>query len=139
MKIHIINGPNLNMLGVREPSIYGYSNLNDMELLVRNMYPDIDFEFMQSNSESEIVTYLQQIYQCTDGIIINPAAFSHYSIAILDALLLHDVCKVEVHLSDIKSREDFRKVLITNQGCDHMISGLGIQGYILGVKHIINN
>lgn len=111
MKLYIINGPNLNMLGIREPEIYGKLTLQDIESKI-NLYctkNQIDVEFYQSNHEGEIVDIIQSAYQKADGIIINPAAYTHTSIAILDALKAVNVDTVEVHLSDVDEREDFRK------------------------------
>ena len=112
MKLFIINGPNLNMLGIREPEIYGKLTLQDIESKI-NLYcakNQIDVEFYQSNHEGEIVDIIQSAYKKADGIIINPAAYTHTSVAILDALKAVDVDTVEVHLSDVDEREDFRNL-----------------------------
>ena len=132
MYILIINGPNINMLGTREPDIYGkkdYNSLCEMIEVYCNA-KNVDFEIFQSNHEGEIVDKIQQAYKKADGIIINPAAYSHYSIAILDALKAVQIPTVEVHISDISQREDFRKVSITSLAAKKIISGKGPEGYI---------
>ena len=136
MKFLIINGPNLNMLGIREKEIYGSKSLKDLERYIRSFAKenDISTSFYFSNCEGELVTRIQKAYKKFDGIVINPGAYSHYSIAILDALKAVSIPYVEVHLSDIKNREDFRKVSITGQNSVKIISGLQFNSYIEGIK-----
>lgn len=136
MKFLIINGPNLNMLGIREKEIYGSKSLKDLERYIRSFAKenDISTSFYFSNCEGKLVTRIQKAYKKFDGIVINPGAYSHYSIAILDALKAVSIPYVEVHLSDIKNREDFRKVSITGQNSVKIISGLQFNSYIEGIK-----
>lgn len=136
MIIAIINGPNLNKLGTREPKIYGNTTLKELEKKIRESFPRIDFIFFQSNHEGELIDFIQELD--VDGIVINPGGYSHTSISILDALLMHSIPKVEVHISDIKGREEFRRSLITAKGCDEIISGMGVYGYEKAIKFISN-
>ena len=140
MKILIINGPNLNMLGIREPQIYGKNSYQD---LVKYIFDycnklNIETEFFQSNHEGCIVDKIQEAYGKFDGIIINPAAYTHTSIAILDALKSVAIPTVEVHLSDVNSREDFRKISYVSLVAAKTISGKGFEGYIEAVDFLKN-
>lgn len=140
MKLYIINGPNLNMLGIREPEIYGKLTLQDIESKI-NLYcakNQIDVEFYQSNHEGEIVDIIQSAYQKADGIVINPAAYTHTSVAILDALKAVDVDTVEVHLSDVDEREDFRKLSYVSLFAKKVIKGKGADGYIEAIDFFLN-
>ncbi|OXZ32646.1 type II 3-dehydroquinate dehydratase [Finegoldia magna] len=140
MKLYIINGPNLNMLGIREPEIYGKLTLQDIESKI-NLYcakNQIDVEFYQSNHEGEIVDIIQSAYKKADGIIINPAAYTHTSVAILDALKAVDVDTVEVHLSDVDKREDFRKLSYVSLFAKKVIKGKGADGYIEAIDFFLN-
>ena len=139
-KIIIINGPNLNMLGKREPDIYGKESYSDINKKIRDYFSgrNITIEFYQSNCEGEIVDKIQEGYEVYDGIIINPGAYSHYSIAILDALLAVNLPAVEVHISNIFKREDFRQKSITSKGCRGVISGFGNYGYIMAIEALLN-
>ncbi len=132
MKILVINGPNLNMLGIREPEIYGkesYSELCDL-ILQEARRLGMEVEFFQSNHEGTIVDTIQSALGRVDGIIINPAAYTHTSIAIFDALLAVGLPAVEVHISDPDAREDFRKISYLRPACMATIKGHGLQGYI---------
>lgn len=138
MKILIINGPNLNMLGKRDKKIYGsftYDDLKEMILQHATKY-SVEIEFYQSSFEGDIINKLHT-FDKYDGIIINPGAYSHYSIAILDALYIVNIPKVEVHISKVLEREDFRKVLVTAKGCDTVITGLGYKGYLDAIDYIV--
>ena len=140
MKLFIINGPNLNMLGIREPEIYGNLTLQDIESKIK-LYcakNQIDVEFYQSNHEGEIVDIIQSAYKKADGIIINPAAYTHTSVAILDALKAVDVDTVEVHLSDVDEREDFRKLSYVTKYKKKVIKGKGSDGYIEAIDFFLN-
>ena len=140
MKLYIINGPNLNMLGIREPEIYGKLTIQDIESKIK-LYcakNQIDVEFYQSNHEGEIVDIIQSAYQKADGIIINPAAYTHTSVAILDALKAVDVDTVEVHLSDVDEREDFRKLSYVSLFAKKVIKGKGADGYIEAIDFFLN-
>ncbi len=132
MKILVINGPNLNMLGIREPDIYGKSTYNDLCEMIKTHAEKlgIEVELYQSNHEGDIVDKIQSAYGNTDGIVINPAAYTHTSVAILDALKAVAVPAVEVHISDVDSREDFRQISYVRLACIATISGHGFDGYI---------
>ena len=131
MKILVINGPNINMLGIREPNIYGRKTFEDLLSLVEDtaLQLGIDVEQFQSNHEGCIVDKIQQAYGDFDGIVINPAAYTHTSIAILDALKAVGIPAVEVHISDVDSREPFRAISYTSLACIKTIKGQGIDGY----------
>ena len=142
MKITVINGPNLNMLGIREQNIYGTFTYEELCKYIEN-YPefdakDIEFEFLQSNVEGEIVNFIQGAYsKKSEGIILNAGAYTHTSVAIHDAIKAVSIPTVEVHISNIHAREDFRKVCITTPACIGQITGLGKFGYILAVVYLI--
>lgn len=145
MKILVINGPNLNMLGVREPEIYGDLTLGQIqdELLefAKKISSEIELEFFQSNFEGEIVEKIQNSYQKIDGIIINPAAYTHTSVAIADAISAVGIKTVEVHLSNIHSREEFRHKSFCAPKCVGQISGFGKNGYkmaLFGLYEVMN-
>lgn len=133
MKIIIINGPNLNMLKMRNENHYGAKSLEDIEIYLKKIFPDHYFEFYQSNVEGEIVTKIQEANSYFDGIVINPAAYSHTSVAIHDALELIKIPKIEVHLSNLSEREDYRKEMITASACDGYISGFKEHSYSAAV------
>ena len=135
-KIIIINGPNLNLLGNRETDIYGKTTLAEIEQLAKNKANKLNLElsFFQSNSESEIIELIHKVQTDFDGLIINPAAFTHTSIALLDALKTISKPKIEIHLSNIYNREDYRKNSITSNGVDGMICGFGPLSYILAIE-----
>ena len=140
MKLFIINGPNLNMLGIREPEIYGKLTLQDIESKMK-LYcikNNIDVEFYQSNHEGEIVDIIQSSYKKADGIIINPAAYTHTSVAILDALKAVNIDTVEVHLSDVDEREIFRKFSYVSLFAKKVIKGKGAEGYIEAIDFFLN-
>ncbi len=136
MKLLIINGPNLNMLGIREPEVYGRDTLQDLETLLRAhaQLLGIELSFFQSNHEGAIVDAIQAAYHTQDGIIINPAAYTHTSIAILDALKSVALPAVEVHLSDLTKREDFRQLSFAGMACIATICGKHFQGYVEAVN-----
>ena len=140
MKILIINGPNLNLLGVREPDIYGSESLSDIENWL-NDQPEADghsITWFQSNHEGELIDFIHGAMGNVGGIVINPGAFTHYSYAIRDAIAAINVPTVEVHLSDINTREDFRKISVIKDVCLDQISGLGKIGYLKGIQRLIN-
>ena len=143
MKLLIINGPNINMLGIREPDIYGAQTYESLKKFIWNTCTEngIDCELFQSNHEGAIVDKIQSAYGRFDGIVINPAAYTHTSIAILDALKSVGIPAVEVHISDVKSREDFRQISYAGMACVKTYIGLGFDGYkeaILFLKDYIN-
>jgi len=135
-KIIIINGPNLNLLGNRETDIYGKTTLAEIETLSKNKAKELNIilDFYQSNSESEIIDLIHKTQTDFDGIIINPAAFTHTSVALLDALKAISKPKIEIHLSNIYNREDYRKNSITSTGVDGIICGFGSLSYILAIE-----
>ncbi|MHC1737219.1 MAG: type II 3-dehydroquinate dehydratase [Ignavibacteriaceae bacterium] len=133
MKFLIINGPNLNQLGERNPSQYGTKSLEDIQSELVSEFPTDEFEFYHSNIEGEIVNKIISIQNNYDGLVINPGAYSHYSIAIHDALESCRIKKVEVHLSNLAKREDFRQTLLTAKNCDAYISGFKENVYIIAV------
>ena len=138
MKLLVINGPNLNMLGIREPGIYGNSTYADLLAMIQKYCDEknIDVEFFQSNHEGAIVDKIQEAYGKKDGIVINPAAYTHTSIAILDALKTVAIPTVEVHISDISAREEFRHHSFVSPACIKTIKGLGFPGYIAAIKEL---
>ena len=135
LKIGIINGPNLNMLGKRDQNIYGNLTLEEMNHKIESFAKeeDIELTIKQSNSEGEIIDSIQHFSSQVDGLIINPAAYTHYSYAIADALRDCKIPTIEVHLSDIYSREDFRRKSVTASACTEQIAGFGYQSYILAI------
>lgn len=137
MKIVVINGPNLNFLGERDPEKYGSLFLNVIEDKLRAEFPDHDFDFYQSNIEGELVTKIQDCRIGVDGLIINPGGYAHTSVAIKDALSLLKITKVEVHLSHLANRESFRQILLTASSCDGYLSGFKHFSYIAAAYLII--
>ena len=137
-KIIIVNGPNLNLLGKREDDIYGKDTLDEIKknCLEKAKIMDIEINFFQSNNEGEIINKLHEVEKCYDGLIINPAAFTHSSIAILDSLRAINKPKIEIHLSNIYSREEYRKKSITSEGVHGLICGFGGNSYLLGIEAI---
>jgi 3-dehydroquinate dehydratase-2 len=135
LPVLILNGPNLNMLGVREPSIYGRDTLDDVarDCAVKAGKLGLELDFRQSNLEGELVTWIQQARGTAAGIIINPGAYGHTSIALLDALLIAELPVIEVHLSNIFRREEFRHHTYVSQAASGVICGLGAQGYLLAL------
>ena len=131
MKLFIINGPNLDMLGIREPEIYGKESYADLEHYLHRAAGELglQIEVFQSNHEGAIVDAIQQALGVYDGIVMNPAAYTHTSVAILDALKAVSLPCVEVHISDVASREDFRQVSFVRQACFATVAGEGIEGY----------
>ena len=131
MKILIVNGPNLNLLGKREPDIYGRKTYADLKAYIAAVCrdEDIGFEIRQSNHEGDLVDMIQEAYGVFDALVINPAAYTHTSIAILDALKAVSIPAVEVHLSDISEREQFRHVSYAGLACIKTFKGLGFEGY----------
>lgn len=141
MKILVLNGPNLNLLGIREPELYGKSDYNALCGLLTEEAArlGVEIDIRQSNHEGRLVDWIQQAYGVFDGILINPAAYTHYSIAILDALKAVGLPAVEVHISDIHKREEFRRHSVTAAACIRQISGMGLEGYLVGLRHLCEN
>lgn len=140
MKILIINGPNLNLLGLREPEIYGKQNYSALCALIKESCQalDVDYEIYQSNHEGAIVDKIQDAYSTFDGIVINPAAYTHTSVAILDALKAVSIPTVEVHISDINSRDEFRKFSYISLAAFKTVMGLGFEGYRVAINELYN-
>ena len=139
MKILFLNGPNLNMLGIREPEIYGFKTYGDLERYIRDFCAELGIEckITQSNHEGALVDDIQAAYGTMDAIVINPAAYTHTSIAILDALKAVALPAVEVHLSDITKREDFRKVSYPGMACIATFAGHGFEGYRMAAEFLL--
>ena len=154
MKIVIINGPNLNLLGRREPNIYGTKSMEQVVLEIQQAYPDVYFEYRQSNHEGDLIDWVQgyglasledaancyslKVKDTVEGIILNAGGYTHTSIALRDAVACCDVPVVEVHISNIAEREDFRRVSLLTDVCAHSIIGQGTDGYLQAVEWIIN-
>lgn len=139
MKIQIINGPNLNLLGSREPSIYGTTSFEDFMKELKSRFSDVELNYFQANVEGDLVTRIQECRGKVDGIVLNAGGYTHTSVAIHDAIPAAGVPVVEVHISNIYAREEFRhKSLITSK-CVGMISGLGLEGYALAIQFLKNH
>lgn len=140
MKLLVINGPNLNFLGIREKGIYGTQDYKYLVELIQKKGDEAgcEIECFQSNHEGAIIDRIQESYfDGTNGIVINPGAFTHYSYAIRDALASIIVPKVEIHISDITQREEFRHISVTKEVCDHQIYGKGLDGYLMAIDYIL--
>ena len=139
MKILFLNGPNLNMLGIREPEIYGRDTYGALEQYIRAFSNElgIECEIFQSNHEGALVDAIQVAYGCVDGIVINAAAYTHTSIAILDALKAVAIPAVEVHLSDVSKRETFRQLSYTGMACEKTFAGFGFAGYRMAAEYLL--
>jgi 3-dehydroquinate dehydratase-2 len=140
MKFLVINGPNINMLGIREPGIYGRNTFADLLALLEQTAMDegVQIDHFQSNHEGCLVDKIQEAFGVYDGIVINPAAYTHTSIAILDALKAVSIPAVEVHISDVDSREEFRQISYAGRACIKTIKGHGIEGYREAIKFLKN-
>lgn len=139
MKILVLNGPNLNLLGTREPEIYGYETLADIEAELKGVFPDVEIEFRQSNAEADLITWIGQSRGQFDGIIINPAALTHTSLGVCDALkaVADAVPAVEVHLSNTHKREEIRHKSLTAPACVGQIMGFQGFGYTLALRALV--
>ena len=141
MNILVINGPNINMLGIREPGIYGKNTFADLLALIQQTAREenLDIKQFQSNHEGAIVDKIQECYGKVDGIVINPAAYTHTSVAILDALKSVSIPAVEVHISDVDARESFRQISYAGTACVHTIKGQGLEGYRQAILYLKQN
>jgi 3-dehydroquinate dehydratase-2 len=137
MQIKIINGPNLNLLGTREPDKYGHSSFEDYFILLKSRFPDIRFEYFQSNIEGEIINEIQKVGFTFDGIILNAAGYTHTSVSITDVIAAVITPVVEVHITNISAREDFRHTSLIGRNCAGSISGFGLDSYRLAVEALI--
>lgn len=138
MKLLIINGPNLNLLGKREPSIYGHASFNDFFAELKTTYSAVDFEYYQSNVEGELINKLHEVGFTYDGIIMNAGAYTHTSIGIADAIAGIKTPVIEVHISNVYAREEYRHVSLMAKNCIGVITGLGLNSYRLAVEHFIS-
>lgn len=138
MKLLVLNGPNMNMLGIREPEIYGHTTHDDLvAMIVRHAKKEgISVEVKQSNSEGQLMDWIQKAYGKIDGIIINPAAYTHTSIGILDAITSVSIPTVEVHISDLSAREEFRQFSYIEPAVVKTITGEGLQGYLMAMDYL---
>ena len=138
MKILVVNGPNLNLLGIREPELYGRQDYTGLEHLIQTTCDElgVEVEIFQSNHEGELVEEIQGAYGVMDGIVINAAAYTHTSIAILDALKAVGIPAVEVHLTDISAREEFRRLSYPGMACEKTIMGHGFEGYAEAIRYL---
>ena len=135
--ILILNGPNLNMLGVREPGIYGENSLLSLITDLKTKFSDVVISHHQSNVEGELISLIQDFGMRYDGIVFNPGGFSHTSVAIRDAVSSVSARVIEVHISNIHAREEFRRITIVGGACEAVISGFGARGYEIAVEHLI--
>ncbi len=140
-KIYVLNGPNLNMLGAREPEVYGTMNLQDIEGKLRNAAPDVEFVFGQSNSEDQLIAWLHSAFNENADVILNPAAFTHYSYALRDAcaMLKGRSRLIEVHISNPHSRESFRHTSVISGVATGVIAGFGVDSYLLALAQLTRN
>ena len=141
MRILVINGPNINMLGIREPDIYGKNTYADLCGMINDYAAEkgVEVKLFQSNHEGGIVDEIQAAYGGFDGIVINPAAYTHTSVAILDALKSVALPAVEIHISDVSAREDFRQISYAGMACEKSFIGLGFDGYLRGIDYLLEN
>ena len=141
MRVLVINGPNINMLGIREPDIYGKNTYADLCALITDYAAEkgVEVKLFQSNHEGDIVDEIQAAFGKFDGIVINPAAYTHTSVAILDALKSVALPAVEIHISDVSAREDFRQISYAGMACQKSFIGLGFDGYLRGIDYLIEN
>lgn len=138
MKIAIINGPNLNLLGQREPGIYGQQSFDEFIVQLRTEFPGTEITYFQSNIEGEIVTAIQESSRSCQGIVLNPAAYTHTSVAIGDAVAAIQIPVVEVHISNVQAREEFRKLSYVSAKAAGTITGLGLKGYELAIRWLLS-
>ena len=139
MTIGIINGPNLNLLGIREPQIYGNRGFDSVFESLRSQFPQVDFVYFQSNVEGELINKIQELGFSAEGIVFNPGGYTHTSVALGDAIAAIKAPVIEVHISNVHAREDFRKISHISAKCVGSISGLGVRGYALAVEYIVGN
>ena len=135
--VFVLNGVNLGTLGTRRPEVYGTLTLDDIERLVKKAFPELDLEFRQTDFEGEMVGFIREAAS-SDGLVINPGAWTHYSYALHDALESLDVLKVEVHLSNVHAREEWRRVSVISPSVDAVIAGMGAHGYLAAVRYVLD-
>ncbi|RZJ82030.1 MAG: type II 3-dehydroquinate dehydratase [Chryseobacterium sp.] len=137
MRIQIINGPNLNLLGVREPSIYGNTSIEDYIAELKEIYSIVDIDYFQSNVEGELINKLHEVGFSYDGIILNAGGYTHTSVALADAIAAIKTPVVEVHISNIYAREEYRHVSLTGKNCQGVLTGFGMNGYRLALESLL--
>ncbi|WP_205945347.1 type II 3-dehydroquinate dehydratase [Pedobacter hiemivivus] len=137
MKIQIINGPNLNLLGLREPGIYGNQSFDEYVKTLRDIYSIIEIDYFQSNVEGELINKLHEVGFTYDGIVINAGGYTHTSVAIADAIAAIKTPVVEVHISNIYAREEYRHVSLTGKNCKGVLTGFGMDGYRLAIESLL--
>lgn len=137
MKIQIINGPNLNLLGTREPGVYGSKSFEDYFVELKDRYKDIELTYFQSNVEGELINKLHEVGFSFDGVILNGGGYTHTSVAIADAIAAIKTPVVEVHVSNIYAREEFRHVSLTGKNCKGVMTGFGLDGYRLAIESLL--
>jgi len=135
-RVFVLNGVNLGTLGTRRPEVYGTMTLDDIERLVRAEFPDLDFEFRQSDFEGEMAGFIREAAD-SDGLVVNAGAWTHYSYALHDALETLDIPKVEVHISNVHRREQWRRHSVISPSVDAVIAGMGVHGYIAAVRFVV--
>jgi len=138
MKIQIINGPNLNLLGKREPSVYGNVGFEEHFEVLQTKFPEVSLEYFQSNVEGELIDKLHEIGFSYDGIILNAGGYTHTSVAIADAIAAIQTPVIEVHISNIYARESYRHVSLTGKNCKGVLTGFGLDGYRLAIEGFLN-
>jgi 3-dehydroquinate dehydratase-2 len=136
-RVFVLNGVNLASLGERRPEVYGEQTLRDIEQLLRGAFPDVELEFRQTDHEGELVAWIHEAAYSSDGLVLNPGAWTHYSYAIHDALEIVGVPKVEVHLSNVHSREEWRRISVVSPVVDAVVAGMGAKGYLAAVQYIL--
>jgi 3-dehydroquinate dehydratase II len=136
-KVFVLNGVNLGSLGQRRPEVYGTLTLNDIEKLLRDEFPEVEFEFRQTDHEGELVSFIQEAAE-SSGLAINPGAWTHYSYALHDALETVDIPKVEVHLSNVHAREEWRRRSVVSPAVDAVVAGMGALGYQAAVAYVLS-
>ena len=139
MKIEIVNGPNLNLLGTREPDIYGHRDFAGYLDELRSRYPDVELSYYQSNHEGALIDHLQQVGFTADGIVLNAGAYTHTSVALLDCIRSLKAPVIEVHISNVHSREEFRHHSMISAGCLGVIAGFGLDSYRLAIEAILGS
>lgn len=138
MRIQIINGPNLNLLGIREPEIYGHRGFEEYLHTLRGMYPDVRIDYYQSNVEGELINKIHEVGFSLDGIVLNAGAYTHYSLALLDAVKAVATPVVEVHISNVHQREEFRRHSVISPACAGVICGFGMDSYRLAIEALLH-
>ena len=139
MNLHLVNGPNLNLLGIREPEKYGRTGFPEFLTQLRARFPEVTIHYFQSNLEGELIDYLHQVGFSADGILLNAGGYTHTSVALRDAVAAITSPVLEIHLTNIYAREEFRRQNLLAEVCIGSISGLGLRGYELGLRYLINN